>query len=109
MTFFRRLLYPVLASLMMLALHYLFGIRWGWAALVGFVGWPLLGTLITADDDMPGGWSNRDGSTRPPWLIASFWRQLSLGFAIARFVSAIDSGSRSQSRIIFVVVGVMVL
>jgi hypothetical protein len=31
------------------------------------IGWPVIGTLITLDDDMPGGWSNPDGKQMPEW------------------------------------------
>jgi len=29
--------------------------------------WPIVGMLITADDYMPGGWENPDGTTKTPW------------------------------------------
>ena len=43
--------------------------RWpmGYVALALFIGWPLIGTLITIDDDLPGGWSNPDGKATPEW------------------------------------------
>ena len=46
-----------------------FAMSWplGLVALAVFVGWPLVGTLITIDDDLPGGWSNPDGKTVPEW------------------------------------------
>ena len=31
--------------------------------------WPLAGSIITFDDDLPGGWSNPDGDEPFPWLI----------------------------------------
>jgi len=37
----------------------------GVVTLVLLVAWPVLGTLITLDDDMPGGWSNPDGRQIP--------------------------------------------
>ncbi len=36
--------------------------------LIGFSAWALLGHLVTADDDAPGGWSNPDGSHPFPWV-----------------------------------------
>jgi hypothetical protein len=39
----------------------------GVVALMLFVGWPVFGTLITLDDDLPGGWSNPDGKAIPEW------------------------------------------
>lgn len=35
---------------------------------IGFATWALAGQLITIDDDLPGGWSNPDGSVPFPWL-----------------------------------------
>jgi hypothetical protein len=45
------------------------GASWpiGYVALALFIVWPLIGTLITIDDDLPGGWSNPDGKTTPEW------------------------------------------
>lgn len=45
------------------------GASWpaGYVALALFIGWPLIGTLITIDDDLPGGWSNPDDKTTPEW------------------------------------------
>jgi hypothetical protein len=59
--------YPLLATVAMLAVHYAGGLSWGFSALISFVGWPLVGTLVTADDDLPGAWSNPDGTIPPPW------------------------------------------
>ena len=39
----------------------------GFVVLALFVGWPIVGTIVTIDDDLPGGWSNPDGKTRPEW------------------------------------------
>lgn len=36
--------------------------------LIGFSAWALIGHLVTADDDAPGGWSNPDGSLPFPWV-----------------------------------------
>ena len=68
----------------------------GTFCLAIFVGWPLLGTLVTAEDDMPGGWSNPDGTIPPPWPTAPFWGQLSTGFAISAFVAALEFGLRTS-------------
>ncbi|MCS0585172.1 hypothetical protein NX784_26645, partial [Massilia pinisoli] len=34
---------------------------------IGFAVWAFAGHLITIDDDVPGGWSNPDGSIPFPW------------------------------------------
>ena len=35
--------------------------------LLGFSTWAFLGHLVTADDDMSGGWSNPNGERSFPW------------------------------------------
>ena len=39
----------------------------GYVGLAVFVGWPVFGTIVTIDDDLPGGWSNPDGNATPEW------------------------------------------
>jgi len=46
------------------------------AALI--VAWPLVGTLITIDDDLPGGWGNSDGKSVPEWKMLWWWADLLL-------------------------------
>jgi hypothetical protein len=36
--------------------------------LIGFSAWAFFGHLITADDDLAGGWSNPDGLLPFPWI-----------------------------------------
>ena len=103
------LLYPLLASAATIGLRYFAGLSWGWAALAGFVGWPLIGTLVTIDDDFPGGWSNPDGKARPPWLEAPFWGQICLGLGVSSFVAALDAGESARSGRILVGVGMIAI
>jgi hypothetical protein len=50
-----------------------------WASLlVLLIAWPLIGTLITVDDDLPGGWSNPDGTVIPEWKTLWWWADLLL-------------------------------
>jgi hypothetical protein len=42
------------------------------------IAWPLVGTLITIDDDLPGGWSNPDGKSVPEWRTLWWWADLLL-------------------------------
>jgi hypothetical protein len=42
------------------------------------VGWPIAGTIITIDDDFPGGWSNPDGKSTPEWQTATWWADIIL-------------------------------
>ncbi len=39
----------------------------GFVALALFVGWPVVGIIVTIDDDLPGGWNNPDGKAIPEW------------------------------------------
>ena len=84
-----------------LAVHFYFGLSLGLAFLIFFVGWPLVGTFITIDDDMKGGWSNPDGTVRPPWLQAPFWGQITAGLALASCGAAVDSGWNTETGAIF--------
>jgi hypothetical protein len=88
-------------------LHVYFGVSLGLALLIFFVGWPVLGTLITIDDDSKGGWSNPDGTVRPPWLQAPFWGQIIVGFALSSCGAAIDYGWNTQTGGIFWAVGIL--
>jgi hypothetical protein len=56
-----------------------------------------VGTLVTIDDDLPGGWSNPDGTVRASWLRFPFWGQIFSGLAIAAVGFAIDAGWRSTA------------
>ena len=82
-----------------LVVHYTLGVPLGFALMIFFVGWPLGGTLITADDDLPGGWSNPDGSVRPPWLEAPFWGYIAAGLAVSAAGFALEAGWRSRNGI----------
>ena len=83
-------LYLAIASAATVVLHLTVRLPWGLAALASFVGWPVLGTLITIDDDLPGGWSNPDGKRRPDWLRARFWGNLFAGLAASAVVAGMD-------------------
>ena len=50
----------------------------GATLLVLLIAWPLVGTLVTADDDLPGGWSNPDGKATPEWRMSWWWADLIL-------------------------------
>jgi hypothetical protein len=50
-----------------------------WLTLAGLIiAWPLVGTLVTIDDDLPGGWSNPDGMAVPEWRTSWWWADLLL-------------------------------
>ena len=95
------LLLFVVAFVGALALHAFLEVRLGFAFLIFFVGWPLIGTLITIDDDLKGGWSNPDGSVRPPWLQTQYWGQILAGLSLSSIGAAIDVGWNTQNGIWF--------
>ena len=86
--------------------HLAFRVPLGWAMLAGLVGLPLIGILVTIDDDLPGGWSNPDGKTRPPWSYAAFWGELLLRTSLALGGFAIDERGRSSAAIVFFAAGI---
>jgi hypothetical protein len=82
-----------------LAVHFALDVSLGLAFFVFFVGWPILGTLVTIDDDLPGGWSNPDGSVRPPWRRAPFWERIGGGVAISAAAFALEAVWQAPSSI----------
>jgi hypothetical protein len=64
----------------------------GWCMAVALVVLPLIGLVVTIDDDLPGGWSNPDGKARPPWLHWESWADLGSRGAISGIGFAIDAG-----------------
>src|SRR5688572_13613971 len=61
----------------------------------------LLGTLITADDDAPGGWSNPDGTVRSPWRRSEFWADMTFRGALASSAFAIGAGWTTREAVVF--------
>lgn len=98
-------LYSMFGAAGALIVHFATGIGWGFSAFASFVGWPLLGTLVTADDDLPGGWSNPDGTEPPPWRTAIFYGQVCTGVAVSAFVAGVEAGIRTSLGIGFFVGG----
>jgi hypothetical protein len=80
-----------------LAVHEFFNVSLGLSFLIFFVGWPVVGMLITMDDDLKGGWSNPDGSVPPRWLQARFWGQIICGLALSSVGAAVDVGWRAEA------------
>lgn len=86
-----QVMYVVVQLALTLGLYFIFDLPLGYTALAVFVGLPVVGTLVTADDDLPGGWSNPEGTTPPPWVTARSWGLLSVGFSIAMLAFAIEA------------------
>jgi hypothetical protein len=82
-----------------LLLRLLAHLSWFLSLLISFVGWPLGGTLITLDDELPGGWANPDGKQRPSFFQTRFWGRILGGLAIALAGGAIDDGWTSSPAI----------
>jgi hypothetical protein len=78
-----------------LIVHLWLDVSLGVTLLIFLVGWPVVGTVITLDDDLPGGWSKPDGSVRPPWLQPPFWGMVTAGLGASAVGFAIDAGWRS--------------
>jgi len=89
------LLYP-LAALIVTALLYLFAhLPIGLSALIAFLGWPIVGTVVTSDDELSGGWSNPDGTAMPSWETPEFRCRLCGGGAVVSAAFAVQVGASS--------------
>jgi len=77
----------------------------GITMLVVLVALPLLGVLITMDDDLPGGFSNPDGKIPPPWSQWEHWADLVSRAAISGVGFALDAGWRTPSAAILWIIG----
>ena len=73
----------------------------GWSMVALLVLFPLIGVLITIDDDLPGGWSNPDGNVRPPWLCWENWAEVGTRGAISGIGFAIDAGWYTAQALLF--------
>jgi hypothetical protein len=94
------------AVLLALGAHFVFHAPLGWSMLVFLVMWLVLGLLVTIDDDLPGGWSNPDGKTPPPWKFREFWGEFLLRAALSAIGFAADAGVDSQQGIVFLVLAI---
>jgi hypothetical protein len=77
----------------------------GICMLVALVGAPIIGTVATIDDDLPGGWSNPNGGSRPEWL---HWRtpvQLVLMASVSGVGFAVDSAPDIAKVLLWLLVG----
>jgi hypothetical protein len=84
-----------------IAVHVVLHVPLGIALAIFFVVWPLFGTLVTIDDDLPGGFSNADGSERPEWLESPFWGRIMAGASISAVGCAVDFGWNSGAALRF--------
>ena len=72
----------------------------GYAMLFTLVALPLIGLLVTIDDDLPGGFSNPNGNARGPWREWEYWADLAARGAISGFGFAIDRGWNTPAAIV---------
>lgn len=66
---------------------------------VGVATLALIGHFVTIDDDLPGGWSNPDGSRPFPWRELMIKVAIVLGFCLAALVPAIRALGEEVLRI----------
>ena len=78
----------------------------GLTMLVMLVGLPLIGFFATIDDDLPGGFSNPDGTARGPWREWENWADLGARGAVTGIGFAIDSGWNTLAAVVPWAVGV---
>jgi hypothetical protein len=83
-------IYPGIQIALSVAFHFGLEISWGWAAFICFVAWPLMGTLVTFDDDLPGGFGNPDGTETPVWRMREFWLQTFAGLVMSGLALLLD-------------------
>jgi len=90
------------------------GANWpmGYVALVLFIGWPLVGTLITIDDDFPGGWSNPDGKATPEWKTLAWNLEISLcrgSIVVAAFAFQLRDDPALASGLLIIAVAMAIV
>jgi len=80
--------------------HAVFGWDLGAISLALFVGWPPAGTLITIDDDLPGGWSNPDGKSTSEWKTTAWWANILLcrGAMVPLYIAYEVRADESKAR-----------
>jgi hypothetical protein len=66
---------------------------------------PLIGVLVTIDDDLPGGFSNPDGKQRGPWREWESWADIGARAAITGIGFAIDIGWNTLAAVVPWVIG----
>ena len=59
--------------------------------VIGFSAWAFFGHLVTADDDLPGGWSNPFGELPFPWVELALKGVVLLGLCVAACFPAVRS------------------
>ncbi len=65
-----------------------------WAVAATFLAWPIIGTFVTIDDDLPGGWANPDGDRLLPTEMPVYWTNLLVGLAVVSLAFLVDASSR---------------
>src|SRR5437762_2496300 len=67
---------------------------------------PLVGVLVTIDDDLPGGFSNPDGTTPGPWRDWENWADIGCRAAISGIGFSIDKGIWSVAGVALLLLGI---
>jgi hypothetical protein len=69
--------------------------------LAALVGLPIFGLLVTIDDDLPGGFSNPNGTSVSPWKRWESWVDLLARGLTAGIGFGLDAGWRSAQSLLF--------
>lgn len=100
-----------LAVLIIIAIAISISMDWplGFVALALFVGWPIVGTIVTIDDDLPGGWNNPEGKATPEWKTLEWLVDILLcrGSIVVLAFAFQHRSDAALSSILFVVASVM--
>ena len=80
-------------------------LSFGWVMLL-VLSLPMIGVLVTLDDDLAGGWSNPDGTVAPPWVYRGFWGELLCLLSPAGLGFAIDSAENSTRALVICLLAV---
>ncbi len=65
-----------------------------WAVAAMFLAWPIIGTFVTIDDDLPGGWANPDGDRLLPTETPIYWTNMLVGLVVVSLALLVDASSR---------------
>ena len=87
------LVYPLIAATVTGLICAFTSTPLAWAAFVAFLGWPIFSTIITADEDLPGGWANLDGLATPQWETPEFHGQMFGGATVVALAFAFQERS----------------
>ena len=97
----RWILPVVILTSLTVVLSSVFSLGFLWAFVIAFA-WPMLGLIVTFDDDLPGGWPNPDGKEKPPCvaLLGMIGFEILLVWIALQFPMTADFGMRNLIALI---------